>query len=307
MINVAKIELYDFIKVFDIAPSADLPQAGQTRCHTDSSAVVLIIFVEFILCRRSCADQTHITLDDIPELRELIQTCFTDEVADLCDTRIIGHLEHEAAHLIVFFQFLLPLFCIDVHGAEFINLESAAVSADSRLGEKDRAWRIHLDGNGDKGGQDQCDEKSDQAADHIGKTLDEQALVAALKPGIGQHTVIAEGTDAGAGLHGRHFQTVVAVHAHFVITCNYIFQCALCKIRRIDKDFIQCHRCRHFQKTLSGCDHRDALDFLSAQVFIDAADADDTVGNVEFLAQTSDGALQLTFFRQNQDLDVHLL
>ena len=60
-------------------------------------------------------------------------------MTDRYDTRIIFHLEHIAAHLVIFHQFCLALLCIYIHGTELVEIEASAILADPHLFEKDRS------------------------------------------------------------------------------------------------------------------------------------------------------------------------
>lgn len=54
------IEFYYFLKICDIAPPADLPQAGYAGLHAESFFVVEVVLPEFIHGRRPGANKAHV-------------------------------------------------------------------------------------------------------------------------------------------------------------------------------------------------------------------------------------------------------
>ena len=115
--------------------------------------VKVILFI-FCFCRWSGSYQTHVSLQDVPELRKFIQACLTNEITDALtralltsdNTRVVLHLEHKALHLILFHKFLLPFLCIHIHGAEFVKLKNTSILTHTILGKENRSRGSFLDG-----------------------------------------------------------------------------------------------------------------------------------------------------------------
>lgn len=53
----------------DVAASADLPNAGESRCHGKAHAVPWFVFRNFFRNRWTRTDDRHVSLEDVDELR----------------------------------------------------------------------------------------------------------------------------------------------------------------------------------------------------------------------------------------------
>lgn len=129
--------------------------------------MVAVVLVEFADGRRAGADEGHVALEDVPELREFVEARLADEAADLRDARVIFHLEHEAVHFILGEELLLALLCVLVHAAELVHAELAAIFADPRLRENDRPGRVELDDRAEDDKEDAEDRKAHNRADDV--------------------------------------------------------------------------------------------------------------------------------------------
>lgn len=165
------VEADDFVEVLDVGAAGDLPESGHARLHAEAALVVAVVLVEFADGRRAGADEGHIALEDVPELRELVEARLADEAADLRDARVIFHLEHEAVHLILRKELLLALLRVLVHAAELVHAELAAIFADARLRENDRSRRVELDDRSKDDEDDAEDRKADDRANDVKRAL----------------------------------------------------------------------------------------------------------------------------------------
>ena len=99
---------------------------------------------------RTWAHNRQITLQDVQQLRQLVQAAGADNVTDLCNTVILV-AGGETCHAI--------LFCIHAHGAELQNLKLLAVLGQTHLLIEGGAT-IGLDCNGcdqeQRAQDDQC-------------------------------------------------------------------------------------------------------------------------------------------------------
>ena len=124
---------------------------------------------QFVLENWSGSHQAHVAFQDVPELGEFVQRCFSDEFAYAGFVSAIGQdlvsddawveveFEHSAiAHFVLGHEFGFAFFGVHVHASEFVYFEWFTVLADSYLGEEDRTWRTYVDGrayeNADGGG-----------------------------------------------------------------------------------------------------------------------------------------------------------
>src|SRR5262245_23389064 len=77
------------------APAGDLPQSGDSRFgfqHT--AAVPALITCDLVSNRWPWADQRHLSLQHIPELRKLVQARSAEEIPEWRHARVVYDLEH---------------------------------------------------------------------------------------------------------------------------------------------------------------------------------------------------------------------
>ena len=70
--DVLEVERDDLVEVYDVGPSADLPEAGDPGFHGQPGDVLSIIALIFVEGRRSCAHQAHVPSQHVVELRQLV-------------------------------------------------------------------------------------------------------------------------------------------------------------------------------------------------------------------------------------------
>ena len=83
---------------------------------------------------RARSDDGHFAFDDVEDLRQFIQTCFSQEFADLSDVLI--RISEEMRWCV--------FWCVDTHRTELQDIEVGFVDADSFLFKEDRTRRIHF-------------------------------------------------------------------------------------------------------------------------------------------------------------------
>lgn len=111
---------------------------------------------------RSRADEAHVAVEDVEDLRQFVEPGGADEFADFGNARVVfgGQLGTG-----VFFS-------IDAHGTEFINLIFFAKAADADLAVEDGTAVAEFDGQGDGNGERQGADSSDASQDDVDSTLD---------------------------------------------------------------------------------------------------------------------------------------
>ena len=150
----------------------DLRPAGDAGPH----AVALPVVGDLLVQRadelgplRAGPDNRHLALEDVEELRQLVEADRADDAAHRRDARVV---------------FLRPDgagadFGIGAHGAEFVDREQRAIQADARLAVEHRARRGEPDrqrGEQHEGrGKRRCPTTATQ---HVGKPLVQQVLAA---------------------------------------------------------------------------------------------------------------------------------
>src|SRR5438105_2075857 len=99
---------------------------------------------------RTRPDQAHVSFEDVPQLRQLIQAVFAQKPAEPCDAGIIGNLEEGAAALIQMPQLSAKSVRARNHGTEFVTGEEDASFPHTQRSENDWAsGRLQAHGNGD--------------------------------------------------------------------------------------------------------------------------------------------------------------
>ena len=123
-----------------LIPAVHLGPAGQARGHIVGPVFVpLLNQVVLVPQRGPGAHHAHLPHKDVPQLGQLIQAGFPQEVPALGDEGV-GVLQHMGGHIVG---------SIRAHGAELQNVEQHLVFAHPLLPEQHRAGRIQLDPQGD--------------------------------------------------------------------------------------------------------------------------------------------------------------
>lgn len=150
----------------------------------------------------SRADEAHVAVEDVEDLRQFVEPGGTDKFADFGNARIVfgGQLGTG-----IFFS-------IDAHRTEFINLIFLAKAADADLAVEDGTAVTEFDGQGDGNSERQGADSGDASQDDVDSALDRPLFYAeaqALRPEDGhvidflEHGAVAEdfvGTGDDVGL-----------------------------------------------------------------------------------------------------------
>src|SRR5262249_33044871 len=134
-VNVLQIQLHPLLER-NVAATTHLPQTGDARLHAESPA--LPVFTEaFIVPHRQGPRtyQTHVSDEDVEELRQFVDAGAAQELSDRRDARIILDLEDRSADFVQMLDLLHLLFRIDHHRPEFEDFEPALVQSQALLHE----------------------------------------------------------------------------------------------------------------------------------------------------------------------------
>ena len=99
--------------------AADLGQTGDARLHVEALAVtrsLLDVPLDEVGSLGARADEAHLPLEDVDELRDLVDAVPSQKTADRGDARVVLLGEHRAAGL---------LRVLD-HGAQLVHAEGAS-------------------------------------------------------------------------------------------------------------------------------------------------------------------------------------
>ena len=109
---------------------------------------------------RSGADQAHVALEHIPELRQFVQAGSADDFAHGSHPVIVGLGKSRSG------GFFVP------HAAQFPDAELAAVATDANLGKQHRPWRVQLHGQACRQTQRKPQGQRSQRQANVGQALD---------------------------------------------------------------------------------------------------------------------------------------
>ena len=125
-----------------------------TRLHQQTPLNITVVVLDFSPQRRPRPDHTHILLDYVDELRELINAESAEYSANGCHPGILTYLEEHAAGALIQRQQAVDL-CIGAyrHCSKFKHREGLAVEADTLRMVEDRSFARQLDSDS------RCNEK----------------------------------------------------------------------------------------------------------------------------------------------------
>jgi len=161
-----------------IVEATNLGETRQSGFYGQSQFMQNFVPLDKVWPFRPGSDQAHISLQNVEQLRKLIQSCCAQDLPDFSNTRILSAGQDGA-------DFLLRI--VD-HRSEFVQGKELAVFADSLLLVKDRPGRRYFNQQGD---QDRYRrrKKQDQNAAHRIKASYQELLQIPLFPDEGAEKV----------------------------------------------------------------------------------------------------------------------
>lgn len=123
----------------------------------------------------SRANEAHVAVEDIENLRQFVEPGGADKFADFGNARVVFGSQLGTG---IFFG-------IDAHGTELIDLIFLAKAADADLAVEDRTAVTEFDGQGDGNGERQGADSGDASQDDVDSALDRPLFYAeaqALRP-----------------------------------------------------------------------------------------------------------------------------
>src|SRR3954465_15878433 len=84
----------------EIGAAADLPPPGDAGLDEQPAVYVRLVARDLARQRRPRADQAHVALDDVEQLRQLVERPLAQEAADRRDPRVVADLEQQAVALV---------------------------------------------------------------------------------------------------------------------------------------------------------------------------------------------------------------
>src|SRR5262245_49652907 len=119
----------------DAAATLHLPDAGEPGGHVEPPTLPAFARIRFIHGQRPRADQCHVSLENVEELRKLIDAGLPQKCTYFGHARIVLDLEGGAVLLVLLGELFLASFGILHHRAEFVDRERPAAQAGALLFE----------------------------------------------------------------------------------------------------------------------------------------------------------------------------
>src|SRR4029077_1419488 len=134
---IKEVELHPAIELQAAAP-LEGPEAGQPRSHPQAATLPGLVVFHFRGQRRSWSHQGHVSAQNIPELRELIQAQHSHPMPYDRAPGVVLHFEDWTIDLVQLLQMRQKLVCVCNHGTKLQQRESTSSQAAAGLAIKDR-------------------------------------------------------------------------------------------------------------------------------------------------------------------------
>lgn len=128
---------------------------------TNNRRAVLSVPGDLAFERWARADERHVALDHVEQLRQFVERVPPDEAADPGDPRVLADLEQHSGTDVVIGDVVLVLVGADDHAAELVHRERGSAASHPLLTEEDRSSAADLDRDRD-GEQCRRDHHQDQ-------------------------------------------------------------------------------------------------------------------------------------------------
>lgn len=140
LLYIFNVQVHPLLEGQIVPVRRDLPIAAQARCHIQPLLLIVPILFHLAGQGRTRANDAHITLQDVPKLRQLIETGFADKSSHTGNARVVLDFEHRAVHFVLLQQIVQLCFRIRTHGTKLVKLERFAISSNALL-RKNRPGR----------------------------------------------------------------------------------------------------------------------------------------------------------------------
>ena len=121
-----------------ICSRCDLPQAREARLDVKPSMMPRTIPLDVVEWMGPRPHQTHVAFQNVPKLRQFVETVLAKKPAEACNARIISDFEEGAAALVQAAQIVFQLVRTRHHRPKFVAYESAPFFSDAERRVNDR-------------------------------------------------------------------------------------------------------------------------------------------------------------------------
>ena len=142
LLDIFHIQIHPLLKREVVAVRSDLPIAAQAWRHIQTLLLIIPILLHLAGQGRPRANNAHITLQDVPKLRKLIQTRLANKPAHASNSRVVLDFEHRAVHFILAQKVVQFCFRIRTHGTKLVEPERFAISSNAFLRKNGPGRRV---------------------------------------------------------------------------------------------------------------------------------------------------------------------
>src|SRR3954447_1803958 len=140
--DVQVVELHHLLER-DARPPEDLPRSGEARREVEPALAPAVDLLLELRRHGPGADQAHVALQDVPELRQLVDARAPQQIPGARDARIV--LEQQPRRVLAERpQLLHEVVRVHDHRPELVQAEAASAAADAHLREEDGPGRVEL-------------------------------------------------------------------------------------------------------------------------------------------------------------------
>src|SRR5436853_5077252 len=141
--HVQVVELHHLLEG-DARPAEHLPRPGEARGQVEPSLAPAVDLLRQRRGHRPWPHEAHVALQDVPELRQLVDARAPEEAAHARDARVV--LEQEPRRVLAQrAQLLHEVVGVLDHRPELVEPEAPAAAAHAHLREEDGPWRVEPD------------------------------------------------------------------------------------------------------------------------------------------------------------------
>ena len=140
LLDILHVQIHPLFKREVVAVRGDLPVAAQAGGHIQALLFVVAVLLDLAGKCRAGPNYAHIALQDIPQLRQLIDAGLADKLAHTGNARVFLDFEHRTIHFVLVQKVVQFCFRIRTHGTKLVEPERFAISSNAFL-RKNRPGR----------------------------------------------------------------------------------------------------------------------------------------------------------------------
>jgi hypothetical protein len=144
LLDVDKIQQHANLKR-RICARQDLPKSGDARLYFEALAMFRTVTNAVFYRMWARSDQAHVASQNVPQLRQFVETVLAKKSAERCEPRIAGDLEERPATLVLMTQRFLETVRSGDHRAEFVAIKWTTALAQAPRAINHRSTRPELD------------------------------------------------------------------------------------------------------------------------------------------------------------------